>query len=214
MFVITADQVGSRAGVDRAPEAVRMLNGRHGAALLLHFDQTAGDEIQGVTESATTALAVILDLARQEHWSIGLGIGDVRHPLPDAARKAAGAAFISARDAVEAAKRTEARFALRCTPFGESIRAEDVEPLIRLLLIARAHRTEAGWQAVDLVETGHTQKHAAEILEISAPAVSMRLKAAWWQVDRDTQPALVRLLDDLDANASHLLLDNGRPTPR
>ncbi|THG31221.1 DNA-binding protein [Glaciibacter flavus] len=214
MFVITADQVGSRAGVDHAPAATTLLNERYAAQLLLSFDQTAGDEIQGVTESAPVALAIVLDLAREQRWSIGLGVGDVRHPLPDAARKAAGAAFISARDAVEAAKRNEARFALRCTPFGDSVTADDVEPLIRLLLMARARRTDAGWEVVDLLEAGRTQKEAAEILDISAPAVSMRLKAAWWQLDRETRPALARLLDDLDANATHLLPDNGRPTPR
>ena len=214
MFVITADQVGSRSALDHAPATIARVGERFASDLLLPFDQTAGDEIQTVTASAGAALAIVSDLAREGGWSIGLGVGDIRGPLPDVVRKAAGAAFIAARDAVTAAKKTESRFALRGTPLSDSITAEDVEPLIRLLLMTRARRSDQGWEVVDLLEQGNNQKRAAEILDISAPAVSMRLKAAGWQLDRDAQPALVRLLEEFDVNASHLPSENERvPRP-
>lgn len=203
MFAITADQVDSRSDVDRAGALIARLEAAHGDRLALPIDQTAGDEIQMLTEHAASALDLILQIARTKHWSIGVGVGDVRMPLPDAARKATGSAFIAARDAVDAAKRADARFALRATTLDGSIGIGDVEPFLRMLLLLRSRRSEQGWEVVDLVAAGHTQKEAAGILGISAAAVSMRLKTAMWAVDEDASPALVRLLEQLDAAASH-----------
>ena len=113
MFVITADQVASRREADRAGALVDELAERYADDLVLPADQTAGDEIQLVTRSAPTALAIVLDATRTGRWSVGVGVGDIRMPLPDAARKATGSAFIAAREAVTAAKRADGRFALR-----------------------------------------------------------------------------------------------------
>ena len=113
MFVITADQVASRREADRAGALVDELAARYADDLVLPADQTAGDEIQLVTRSAPTALAIVLDATRTGRWSVGVGVGDIRMPLPDAARKATGSAFIAAREAVTAAKRADGRFALR-----------------------------------------------------------------------------------------------------
>ncbi|MRG61587.1 DNA-binding protein [Agromyces sp. CFH 90414] len=207
MFVITADQIGSRADVDRSAAMQADLQAEFGEALLLPVDQTAGDEVQALTSDATTALDLVLHLARDGHWSIGLGVGGIRTPLPDAVRKASGPAFIAARDAVEAAKRADGRFALRVPEeLGDRIAADarpaaHVEALLRLLLVLRARRSDAGWEVADLVADGRSQKDAAAALGVTDAAVSQRLKSALWNVDRQSIPALVRLLDELDRAA-------------
>lgn len=200
MFVITADQIGSRADIDRSEAMRRELQATVGERLPLPVDQTAGDEVQAITADAATALELVLALHRAERWSIGLGVGAVREPLPDAVRKATGPAFVAARDAVDAAKRADARFALRAAEApGRPLEPEHVEALIRLLLLLRDRRTSQGWEAVDLVRDGRTQKDAARMLGISDAAVSQRLRAAQWNADGDATPALVRLLGELDA---------------
>ena len=203
MFVITADQVGSRRDTDRTGDLVAELTKRFGPRLLLPVDQTAGDEVQLVTDSAETALAIVLDTTRTGRWSVGLGVGDIRRPLPDAARKATGTAVIAPREAVGAAKRAAGRFALRAAPITTNITVADVEPLVRLLVLLRERRTEPGWEVVELVSDGSQQKEAAAALDISAAAVSARLKAAMWRPEEEARPALVRLLRELDSEASH-----------
>ncbi|GAA4058674.1 DNA-binding protein [Agromyces indicus] len=199
MFVVTADQIGSRADIDRSAAMQEELQAEHGDRLALPVDQTAGDEVQAITADPGTALELVLALHRAERWSIGLGVGDVREPLPDAVRKAAGPAFIAAREAVDAAKRADARFALRAADDRPgTLDAAQVEALVRLLLLLRDRRTPQGWEAVDLVRDGRTQKDAARLLGISDAAVSQRLRAAQWNADGDAVPALVRLLAELD----------------
>jgi len=210
MFVITADQVASRRQADRAGDMIARLEQRHGDALLLPPDQTAGDEIQLLTASAATALGIVLDATRDGRWSVGLGIGGLRTPLPDAARKASGTAFIAAREAVQAAKRADGRFALRAAsahldsagiedPADSTLGAAGVEALVRLLVLLRERRSEFGWEVVDLAQAGHRQKDIARELAISAAAVSARLKAAAWRAERDAIMPLERLLAELDA---------------
>jgi hypothetical protein len=202
MYVITADQVGSRSDIDRSDAMRRELQAGYGERLALPVDQTAGDEVQAITADPATALDLVLDLHRAGRWSIGVGVGDVREPLPDAVRKAAGPAFVAAREAVDAAKRTDARFALRAADDrGGLLDPAHVEALVRLLLLVRERRTPQGWEAVDLVRDGRSQKDAARILGISDAAVSQRLRAAQWNADGDATPALVRLLGDLDVAA-------------
>jgi hypothetical protein len=217
MFVITADQVGSRTDIDRSSTMQRELQDRFGARLRLPVDQTAGDELQMLTDHADTALDLALALGRDGHWSVGLGVGGVRTPLPDAVRKATGGAFIAARDAVDAAKRADGRFALRA-PSGSAeakdvaappLGAAELEPLIRLLLLVRDRRSPQGWEAIDLVREVGSQKRAAETLGISDAAVSQRLKAAVWSVDDEARRGLVRLLAELDRATDAALATEG-----
>jgi hypothetical protein len=202
MFVITADQVASRREGDRAGALIEELAERYADELVLPADQTAGDEIQLVTRSAPTVLAIVLDATRFGRWSVGVGVGGIRMPLPDAARKATGSAFIAAREAVGAAKRADGRFALRAAGSAElASRAADVEALVRLVVLLRERRTDHGWEVVELMRAGHQQKEAAAMLDVSAAAVSARLKAAMWRAEEDARPALERLLADLEAES-------------
>jgi hypothetical protein len=218
MFVITADQIDSRHDRDRASEMIGQLMERHPAAFALPPDQTSGDEIQVLVPRAADAFAVLLDLHRTEFWSIGVGVGPIRTPLPETTRQATGAAFIAARSAVTRAKRAEARFALDVPegtrlaltesdpPHGADAPAAstgaEVEALLTMLLLLRQRRTAEGWEAVDLLERGHAQTAIARTLDISTAAVSQRVKSAQWKVERATHPALVRLLLNLDRDTS------------
>lgn len=193
VFVVTADQKNSRQTPDRVDAALAMLNAR---PRLRPFERTAGDEVQGVLATAPDALGAVLALVRQGDWSVGLGIGPAREPLPPSTRAGAGPAFEHARTAVERAKARPDRVALSAS--GPD--AADADALLTLQAALVAGRSEAGWAAVDLVAAGRTQNEAAAELGVSKQAVSQRLRAAWWPHQRDTTPLLLTLLAGLDGD--------------
>ncbi|TFB68295.1 MULTISPECIES: DNA-binding protein [Cryobacterium] len=196
MFVITADQIDSRNDHDRAREMIARLVAPSPNGFSLPPDQTAGDEIQLLVSEAEPTLDAILALHRSGHWSVGLGVGTVRTPLPPSTRQATGGAFIAARDAVLRAKRTEAHFALEVGHTNDA--SPGIEALLTMLLLLRQRRTPQGWQAGDLFESGLAQTEIAASLGITTGAVSQRLKAAQYRVEQAARPALVRLLEQLD----------------
>lgn len=200
MFVITADQIDSRSSDDRVSAELGRINDGRGLSLALPADRTAGDELQALTADAGTALTLALRLIRTRSFHVGIGIGPVRLPLPRATREASGPAFFAARDAATRAKKSDIRLAIHCQsqPQGESTRADDAEALLALLLIVRERRSAAGWELFDLLTTGHTQVEAAQLLGISAPAVSARAKAANIKAELAALPGLTRLLDQTD----------------
>ncbi|MBF4619071.1 DNA-binding protein [Clavibacter sp. VKM Ac-2873] len=211
MFAITADQKASRHDIDRAGTGRDDLAARYAGRLALPVDRTSGDEVQALVADAATALDIVLLLTRAGHWSVGLGIGTVRMPLPRATREATGPAFIAARDAVTTAKRSATRFALATDP--PTARADggpasglpgaaEVEALITLLLLARDRRTPQGWDVVDRMSDGGTQREVAAALGITPQAVSTRLRTTGWRAERAAIPGLEALLAHLDAGAS------------
>jgi len=220
MFVITADQVGSRDHADIASSARDRLNRDYGEHLVLPADRTAGDEIQVLTDHAATVLSIVLELTRSHEWSVGLGCGTIRHPLPAATREASGDAFFAARDAIDRAKKQHTRFAVethRGVGVGANVRASveddrgtpwptaaDAEALINLLLEIREARSEAGWEVYDLTATGITQNEAATRLGITAPSVSSRAKAAGLKIERASIESLTRLLQNLDRTSTRM----------
>jgi hypothetical protein len=203
MLVITADQVNSRGTDDIVGTTLGNLNDRYGSALPLPVDRNAGDELQAIAPDGPVALSLVLELTRTGRWSVGLGVGAIGRPLPTATREASGTAFIAAREAVGAAKRSPTRFAVRnadatagATPRGATL-AADTEALLNLLLALRERRTAQGWQVFDLLEDGLTQKNAATRLGISPQAVGDRMSAAGVRMEREAHAPLARLLDDL-----------------
>lgn len=216
MFVITADQVGSRGRDDIVGTTVAGLNREHAELLALPVDRNAGDELQAMTADARTALDIVLALTRTGEWSVGLGCGPVRMPLPSATREATGAAFFAARDAVTRAKKRPTRFAVEAGQRREASEehrdassstapwpsADDAESLLNLLLLMRQRRSHAGWELYDLVITGMQQNEAAARLGISAPAANSRARAAGLKAELASTAALTRLLENLDRVAS------------
>jgi hypothetical protein len=209
MFVITADQVDSRSRADIVGSTLARLNDEHAGRLLLPVDRNAGDELQVLTDDAGAALAIVLELTRDGEWSVGLGIGAVRLPLPSETREASGDAFIAAREAVGRAKKSATRFAVEVRSDAAPERksggwpdATDAEALVNLALVIRERRTAAGWELYDLVSAGHTQAAAAKRLGISAPSASSRARAAGVRQELAALPALTRLLENVDRTST------------
>lgn len=203
MYVITADQVDSRHQADAVDEMLEHIDARYGAVIALPAERTAGDEIQLITNSARAMLEIVKDLARTRQWSIGVGMGSVRHPLAATTRASTGDAFYAARDAVERAKRAPSRFALEsATTDDAGLSAGDADALITLLLLHIDRRTDGGWEIYDLLATGITQAEAADKLGITAGAASLRVRAAGIRAEEAASEALVRLLDTIDVMAS------------
>ena len=170
--------------------------------LALPPDRTAGDELQLITDDAEAALDILLTLARAREWSVGLGIGDIRLPLPDATRAAAGSALIRAREAVEAAKKRAPRVAVGADP-GLFPDAATLQAVLDLLLQLRERRSPEGWELFDLVEGGLSQADAAARLDISPQAASSRALAAGIKLDLAARAALIALLAAADETSAH-----------
>lgn len=199
MFVFTVDQIDSRGTDDDAVAPIladRAAWRARGA--VLGPDRTAGDEFQLVFEDAATALPAALRLRREGPWSVGIGVGDMRTPFPASTGEARGDAFLTARTAVDAAKRAPHHLAV----VGPDAAASDgVTALIGLLLEVRARRSPEGWEVTDLLEQGLSQAAVAERLGVTPQAISLRARAAAVRLERDALPALVAALAALDAPA-------------
>jgi len=199
MFVITVDQVDSRRTPDAVASVLESLTATLGDRLLLAPERTAGDEFQLLLDDAGATLAAVLDLTRAGRWSVGCGVGSVRRPLPPSIRESTGEAFVSARDAVDRAKRRTSRFALESTAAPEA--AHRLEALVDLLLATRSRRSPEGWELYDLLEAGLTQAAAAARLGITPQAASLRAQAADLKIEAAVTGALATLLADLDEEA-------------
>lgn len=196
MFVLTVDQIDSRTADDLVEPMLRRLARDYAGRLVAGPERTAGDEFQLALDDAPTALEIALHLVRTGEWSVGLGIGDVREPRGGSVRAMSGTAFLNAREAVTAAKKRPARFALVGDPG-----IADLDPLVRLLLAHRERRTPEGWELCDLLdaEPDFTLTDAAARLGISVQAASQRALTAGARLDRDARIALGSLLAGEDA---------------
>ena len=198
VYVLIADQIGSRDDVDRVAGALDELTTRFGPGYTLAPERTAGDEWQALTGDAACALETALHLLRSPHWRVGIGAGDVRLPLPQSVREASGSAFSSARAAVERATTRSTRFAaVGSDQLADS--AHDWGALVDLVLTQRARWSEPGWELYDLLDHGLTQAEAAERLGITPQAASKRARAAGLRIDADARRALARLMTQVGA---------------
>jgi len=218
MFVLTVDQKDSRRVGDRVPDVLAALVDRQG--LVLPFERTVGDEVQGVLADAPAVVDLVLDLLRRGGWSVGIGTGAVDLPLPASARAASGAAFVLAREAVEAAK-SRARSVPLAVRGASPTAAADAEAVLTLVAAIAARRSTAGWAAIDTLRSVDAeatrvlggaplvgpdgpraaavvgvarQQEVARRLGVSQQAVSQRLRAALWADEVAARPAAARLL--------------------
>lgn len=198
MFVLTVDQRRSRLDDDRVAQVLRLLNHRDRAkGRVRAFERTAGDEVQGVLDDPALVVDLTLALVRDGHWSVGVGVGTVRRPLPRSARAGAGSSYEHARRAVERAKLSQDRVAVE----GTADAARDAEALLGLLSAVVQRRSAAGWQAADLVGSGLSQTEAAAKLRITKQALSQRLHAGLWTHESRVRPVAALMLavaDDRD----------------
>ncbi|MBT2501090.1 DNA-binding protein [Curtobacterium sp. ISL-83] len=181
-------------------DAVRRVEQLLDRRWVLPPQRTAGDEFQVLLADAAAAVDVVLELTRDGEWSVGVGVGDVEHPLPRSTRAARGAAFFRARDAVERAKTVPEHFALEIED-GRRLDTAAVEPLVAQTVRARARRSQEGWELADLLRAGHTRVDAAKLLAISPQAVAKRYLAADLRSEDAVRAALARLLSEADRAA-------------
>ncbi len=198
-FVVIADQVGSRSGDDRVPAALEALAGM---PLLLPFERTAGDEVQGLSGAAGSVVAAMVRLTRLGNWRIGIGVGTVDTPLPESTRAARGPAYLAARTAIAAARHSPTDLALRIAAVGGDARygelhepALDAEAALWLLRSVLGRRSREGWELMDLLDRGLTNAQAAAELGISPSAVSQRLNRAARQEEVRGVRLATRLLE-------------------
>ncbi|MCC9146252.1 MULTISPECIES: MarR family transcriptional regulator [unclassified Arthrobacter] len=198
MFVLTIDQRNSQGSGDQVPQ---LLDALAGLPMLLAFERSVGDEIQGVCTSAETVTDAVLQVLRDGNWYVGIGVGAVHEPLPGSPREAGGPAFVAARQAVERAKKSGDRppVAVEGSPG-----APEAEAVLILLGRLIAERTAAEWRILQHVEPGKwgAQTAAARKLGISSQAVSKAARRAGWQEEWAARPAAAVLLERADALAN------------
>ena len=214
MYVMTIDQRGSSADVDRVPALLAELAGHSTAG---RFERSVGDEVQGVVERPDEVVEIALHALRSGRWYVGIGVGAVDLPLPASPREGSGPAFVAARAAVEKAKSGAAHVPIAVvsgglrrgeaapSPAGSAgARAcANAEAVLRLIGRLIQDRTAAQWKVVDVlrsVQHGHagthgTQKIAAQELGITEQSVSRALLRSCWQEEWAARPAAEMLLD-------------------
>ncbi len=196
--MVIADQVDSRTESDRVPWALKALSG---IGLLLPYERTAGDEVQGLAATGEAVVTSVTALTRLDGWRVGIGVGLVDEPLPESTRAARGDAYLAARAAIGDARRSPVALSLVAGDsvggggYGEHV--DDAETALWLLRSTLARRSREGWELMDLLDQGLTNAQAAERLGISPSAVSQRLgRAARAESERAARLA-TRLLDRL-----------------
>lgn len=196
MLVVTADQRRSRTGPDLVDDLLAVLGGRALANRWVRAcERTAGDEVQGVADDPSLVVEVALLLARDGRWSVGIGAGPVRTPLPASARAGAGPAYEHARLAVERAKSSPDRVVVSAP---DERAAGSAQAVLGLLAAVVQRRTPAGWEAVDLLAEGLTRAEAATRLGITRQALSQRLLVGLWPQEERARPVAADLLSVAD----------------
>lgn len=198
-YVVLADQRRSRHTPDAVPTALDDLADLPADAVLLGFERTAGDEIQGLLVSADAVVAAVRSLVRRGQWRIGVGIGAVDTPLPRSTRAARGPVYLAARAALEAARAPAAGVALRVS--SPATAAEDpqsagwqAESALLLWTHLLSRRSTEGWEICDLLERGLPNRAAAAELAISPSAASQRASRAAYVEGRRGAVLVSRLL--------------------
>ena len=194
MFVLTVDQRRSRSRKDLVQGTLDKLNEDPDRPLLRRFERTAGDEMQAVAADASIVVAIALELAVSNQWSVGIGVGKVVDPLPKSTRAGSGEAFELAREAVTAAKNSAGNIAVS----GVRDEATHAEAVLQLLVSVMRKRSKQAVEAGVLSDEGLTQQQIAEQLGISQQAVSSRLHSGLWHEGHRAQRAAQALLEGAD----------------
>ncbi|QCB98319.1 MarR family transcriptional regulator [Arthrobacter sp. PAMC25564] len=229
MYVMTIDQRGSTADVDRVPALLAELGTLSTAG---RFERSVGDEVQGVVERPDEVVEIALHALRSGRWYVGIGVGAVDLPLPASPREGSGPAFVAARLAVDRAKAAAAHVPLsvvsgtlptrNAAPPADGSAAvsavsagtracANAEAVLRLIGRLVQDRTAAQWKVVDVlrsVQQGHpgthgTQKMAARKLGITEQSVSRALLRSGWQEEWAARPAAEMLLAFAHDSTAH-----------
>ena len=221
MYVMTIDQRGSTADVDRVPDLIAALRSLTPAP----FERSVGDELQGVVEQAEDVVEIALYALRSGRWYVGIGIGAVQLAPGGSPREGSGSGFVAARKAVELAKGSAAQVPLSVVS-GSIGRGREMPPhakegamtsanaqaVLRLIGRVVQQRTPAQWRVVDRLrplqggDGKHgSQKQVAEELGITEQSVSRAVLRSGWQEEWAARPAAAMLL-----NYAHSQIEGAR----
>lgn len=202
LWVVNVDQRRSRRQADRVDPALTLTRTLPG--LLLPFERTAGDEIQGLLASGTPIVALIEGLARldaadgldEPGWRIGLGLGSVEDLTVSTTRAARGSAYLIAREAVEQASGAPAYLVAGAADQADRDLVRRAESALILWRTLLGRRSTKGWEVVDAVTAGESRVAIARRLGVSESAISQRLaRAAWPEGVRGAELAEALLID-------------------
>lgn len=199
MFVMTIDQKNSQNTGDGVPALLTMLADH---PVVLPFERSVGDEIQGVLSDPATVVDIALRVLKADGWYVGIGVGSVAEPLPPSPREASGPAFVAARAAVERAKKTGDRPPLAVAG---STGAPEAEAVLVLLGRLVQERSPAEWRVLQHVQPGKwgAMSEAARKLGISSQSVSKAVRRSGWQEEWAARPAAAVLLNRADTLAGN-----------
>ena len=194
MFVMTIDQRDSQNTADGVPALLQKLAA---VPVVLPFERSVGDEVQGVLTDPATVVDTALAVLREGTWYVGIGVGAVAEPLPASPREASGPAFVAARSAVERAKKTGDRPPLAVAGSAGAPEAEAVLVLLGRLV---QERSPAEWRVLEHAQPGKwgAMSEAARKLGISSQAVSKAAQRSGWQEEWAARPAAAVLLARAD----------------
>ena len=177
MYVMTMDQRGSTADVDRVPGLLKELRDLSTGG---RFERSVGDEVQGVVERADEVVDIALHALRSGRWYVGIGVGEVDLPLPASPREGSGPAFVAARAAVDRAKGAAAHVPLAVVAGGGRAR--------RASTAASAASGSAAGAAASANGSARSQgatacANAEAVLRLIGRLVQDRTVAQWKVVD-------------------------------
>lgn len=185
-WVVNVDQRRSRRQPDRVPGALDVANQLD--SIILPFERTAGDELQGLVRSGPALVSLVEGLARldatdglaEPGWRVGIGVGGVENLTGGGTREARGPAYLLGREAVESAATAPGHLVIR-SAVGDPTAFELAEAALVMLRTVLARRSRPGWEVVDAVSVGDSQAEVAARLAVSESAVSQRLARAAWR---------------------------------
>ena len=187
-LAVIADMVKSRElpSAQRASvqkhfqELVGTLNREYRDSLASKFAITLGDEFQGLLTTSTVLpdlIWLVEEKFADRQVRVGLGLGALNTPLQEYAINIDGPALHTARDAIEAAKKSDL---LGGVFSGIGTLDEVLNGIARLLWFQRSNWTGAQRTIANLLRKGMMQSEVADRLGISRQVVSKQVAASGW----------------------------------
>ncbi|EEH63377.1 hypothetical protein HMPREF0044_1301 [Gleimia coleocanis DSM 15436] len=154
-----------------------------------------GTETYAVYQDGETTLKAIKATANSTNWLCGVGIGQVDLDALGKGEMKTSPGFRHALQAANLAKKASVPFAIKMRYKSEIL--SSLQALLRLKYKLITERTDRQKEVVSLREVHDSATQTAELMEVSKAAISKVLKAANWDLEKDTDLLAIRLLSGL-----------------
>lgn len=212
--VITLDLVGSRK-VDNRNElqeklwdAMKVINYEFASHLIVPFDFTLGDEVQGVFSKLSDSYRVIrgfqYELDPQEFYA-GVGYGAIDTNITQISKEMDGPAFHYARASVEELKKAYAKAKKRSdshhfTPlihytFTQSTPANIINTYISTVELLKHNLTDKQKEVYQMLIKNDTYRDIADSLHQSKSAITQKVQAGHLEEIIRGENGILQLLD-------------------